>query len=44
MTYIEALEFAISELEILMSTTESSSDFEDYLKAKLKLEELLETM
>lgn len=44
MTTREALELAISELEILMSTTESTSDFEEYLQAKLKLEELLETM
>jgi hypothetical protein len=44
MTARAALGLAISELEILMSTTESSSDFEDYLQAKLKLEELLETM
>ncbi len=44
MTIQEALELAISEFEILMSTTDSVSEFEEYLQAKLKLEELLENM
>jgi predicted RNA-binding protein with EMAP domain len=44
MTIKEALEVAINELEYSMSTTDSVSEFEELLEAKLKLEELLETM